>query len=221
MKWNDQIGNTINGLKILDVKRENKRTLVKTICPHCGAEFWLRTERVKTQKSCGCLTKTTQFRSKDLRGQKFGRLSVVKETEKRDKDNRAVIWLCRCECGNMCEVASTDLRQGMVRSCGCLKKEWQHKHGKEIGEATKEKCIEGTNVRNLTSKLPKNNTSGIKGVTWDKAKNKWHAQIGFKGKNYHLGRYANKEDAIYARKEAEDHLFGEFLKWYYKERKDK
>lgn len=60
----------------------------------------------------------------------------------------------------------------------------------------------------------KNNTSGIRGVSWDSHKQKWVAQIGFKGKNYHLGRYAKKEDAAKARKEAEENLFGNFLEYY-------
>ena len=37
------------------------------------------------------------------------------------------------------------------------------------------------------------------------------AQIQFKGKNYFLGRYDNKEDAREAREKAEKELFGKFL----------
>lgn len=63
-------------------------------------------------------------------------------------------------------------------------------------------------------KLPKSNTSGYKGVSWDKNRKKWIAKIVFKGKDYYLGRYLQIEDAIKSRKEAEEHIFGEFLKWY-------
>ena len=65
-------------------------------------------------------------------------------------------------------------------------------------------------------KMLKNNTSGIRGVSWDSHKQKWLAQIRFKGKNYHLGRYVKKEDAAKARKEAEENLFGNFLEYYQK-----
>lgn len=44
------------------------------------------------------------------------------------------------------------------------------------------------------------NTSGCIGVTWDKERQKWLAF--FKGK--YLGRYINFEDAVYARKQAEE-----------------
>lgn len=46
----------------------------------------------------------------------------------------------------------------------------------------------------------KNNTSGVRGITYDRTAQKWQAQIVFKGKTYKLGRYIDKEDAIKARK---------------------
>ena len=60
----------------------------------------------------------------------------------------------------------------------------------------------------------RNNTSGVRGVSWDKNRRKWAATIVFKGKTYHLGRYYNIEDAAAVRKEAENALFGDFLKWF-------
>lgn len=60
----------------------------------------------------------------------------------------------------------------------------------------------------------RNNTSGVRGVSWDKNRRKWAATIVFKGKTYHLGRYNNIEDAAAVRKEAENALFGDFLKWF-------
>ena len=58
---------------------------------------------------------------KDLTGQKFGRLTALKPTEKRR--NNCVVWLCKCECGNYCEKKGSDLVRGSTRSCGCLLKE--------------------------------------------------------------------------------------------------
>ena len=57
------------------------------------------------------------------------------------------------------------------------------------------------NARNI--KIPKNNTSGTIGVTWNKAKNKWQAQIKVNQKNINLGSFTNINDAIAARKVAE------------------
>ena len=63
---------------------------------------------------------------------------------------------------------------------------------------------------NMNKSILSSNTSGVTGVTFDKNKNKWMAQIGYKGKNIYLGRYTNFEDAVNARKEAEEKYFGEY-----------
>lgn len=47
------------------------------------------------------------------------------------------------------------------------------------------------------------NTSGHKGVTWDKERNKWAAKIKVNGKTINLGRFADIGEAVSARKQAE------------------
>ena len=56
----------------------------------------------------------------------------------------------------------------------------------------------------INSKVPKNNKSGYKGVSWRKDSNKWRAQITIQGKIICLGTYERIEDAIEARRIAED-----------------
>jgi len=55
---------------------------------------------------------------KDLTGQRFGKLIAIKPTDKR-KD-KCVIWLCKCDCGNLYETKSNALIFGR-KSCGCLR----------------------------------------------------------------------------------------------------
>ena len=67
-----------------------------------------------------------------------------------------------------------------------------------------------TNSENqMNRKLAKNNTSGITGVTWSKRDKRWIARIKIKNKSICCGYYKNIEDAIKARKEAEEKYFGE------------
>lgn len=40
-----------------------------------------------------------------------------------------------------------------------------------------------------------NNTSGFKGVSWDKSRNKWESYINYNRKKIHLGRFDNKKEA--------------------------
>ena len=64
------------------------------------------------------------------------------------------------------------------------------------------------NARNGSKR--RTNTSGFIGVTWNKNRQKWVAQITVDYKNIGLGYFANKEDAIRARLNAEAKYFGEF-----------
>lgn len=61
-------------------------------------------------------------------------------------------------------------------------------------------------------KTPKNNTSGYKGVTWDKEKQKWRAKITYDGKMLHLGLFIDIMDAARAYNEAAIKYFGEFAR---------
>ena len=60
------------------------------------------------------------------------------------------------------------------------------------------------------TKLRSDNTSGVIGVHWEKARKKWRATIMLNGKKKHLGLFTNKEDAIKARKEGSIKYFGDF-----------
>ena len=61
---------------------------------------------------------------------------------------------------------------------------------------------------NINRSIQSNNTSGFIGVYFDKHCNKWIAQIKKNRKNIHLGVFQNKEEAIYARLQAELKYFG-------------
>lgn len=63
---------------------------------------------------------------KDLVGATFGRLTVAARAANRGKK---VVWLCRCECGNVVSVMGTSLCSGRSRSCGCLHREAITIHG--------------------------------------------------------------------------------------------
>jgi hypothetical protein len=54
------------------------------------------------------------------------------------------------------------------------------------------------------------NTSGYKGVTFDKSCGKWRSQIQKDGKRFRLGRFKSLEDAAAAYDQAAAEMFGEF-----------
>ncbi len=78
--------------------------------------------------SCGCfaLEKLREDHLLNLVGQKFGRLTVIKQVDdfiSPTNKKRRSRWQCRCDCGNIVEVNGTDLMSGNTLSCGCYKRD--------------------------------------------------------------------------------------------------
>ena len=201
---------------------------------------------------------------RDLTGEKFERLMVIK-SEGKDKLNN-ILWLCLCDCGKEKIVTSSNLRRGMVKSCGCLQSDCgkeksnnlthnRDKHNtyelfKDYGvgyfhntnnmflfdiedyDKIKEICwhengngyachkskknlfvhrivinakeneivdhinrnrldnrksnlrIVSSSENIVNSKLRRDNTSGIKGVSWNKRYQRWSTSIQFEKKTY-------------------------------------
>lgn len=154
----------------------------------------------RATQSCGCLRSeaVSESNTKDLTGRVFGQLKAVRLTDRRANSGKR-IWECECGCGKTTFVISSSLVEGHTRSCGHLDSD-----GQELG----------TKVGMLDMKLYSNSTSGHKGVTWRKDKFKWQAQIGFQRKIIHLGYFSDIQDAIDARKEAEEFYFKPVLEHF-------
>lgn len=58
---------------------------------------------------------------RNLVGQRFGRLVVIERNG--SGPHGRVMWLCRCDCGNLPSVQALYLCNGQTNSCGCLKKQ--------------------------------------------------------------------------------------------------
>lgn len=169
----------------------------------CGTEKIMPTANVKwgRVRSCGCLRRIhiAKAITKDLADQRFGRLTAIRPTEKRDASG-SIIWECQCDCGNTIYYSTNTLNVGKTQSCGCLQKE---KRKESI--SYRRDFVEDTSVsRLIVAKKPRSdNTSGCPGVSYDKKNGRWTARIAFQKKQYYLGSYINRIDAINARKSAE------------------
>lgn len=70
------------------------------------------------------------------------------------------------------------------------------------------KFEKGTNIRIISSKkLPKNNKSGVKGVYFDSSRGQWIASLTLKRKVVFRERFRKFDDAVKARKKAEEKYF--------------
>lgn len=67
-------------------------------------------------QSCGCLIREVQ--GNDIANQRFGKLVALYPCD--HKRAASIVWHCKCDCGNECDVESYSLRKGVTQSCGCI-----------------------------------------------------------------------------------------------------
>ena len=117
-------------------KRFGRLTVLKEAGKNCGHITWLCRcdcgNEIKVKgihlksghtTSCNCRQKEVikDLRFEDLVGKKYGRLTVIENLGL--NKHRQYEWLCQCECGNYKIVITSHLKNGIVKSCGCLVKE--------------------------------------------------------------------------------------------------
>lgn len=86
-------------------------------------------------------------KAKDLRGQKFGKLTVLYRTKPPETKNKSAYWHCRCECGNELNIRADSLIKNTTTSCGCLKGHSSYKKIKIGDRFGKLEVIEITSKR--------------------------------------------------------------------------
>ena len=78
----------------------------------------------------------------DLTNQRFGKLIALYKTKERKRGR--VIWHCKCDCGNYCDVSAAYLLSGTTKSCGCL--------GLSYGEYNINEILTINNINFITQK---------------------------------------------------------------------
>lgn len=184
-----------------------------------GNIFYTTIERIKNNEIANLKDNkerrnNLKYNKKDLKGKRFGRLTVIEETDKR-KDNGSVVWKCKCDCGNIIEVSSKRLINNINLSCGCYQKERQNYSMNKLHE---KQLKQNTNIDLIRKKEANSNnkTSGVRGVHYCESKKRWIATLNFQKKLVLNKSFKEKEEAIKARKEAEEKYFKPMLEKYKK-----
>lgn len=155
-------------------------------------------------KSCGC------GRKKDITGMRFGHLTAIERSEQyivRNKYGKRYLWKCNCDCGNIVYRLPEKLRDDIDSACDdCLSKLKVASMVENAG------FVEGTQLAKIVSIKPTAaNTSGVRGVIWNKRTQKWRAMLVFQRTSHYLGEYREFNDAVNARKAAEEKYYLPFL----------
>lgn len=122
------IGLQFNKLTIIErIEEKGKETQYKCKCA-CGKEIITTKNGLLSghYQSCGCYKKErmsiigkNNSNPKDITGQKFGKLTALEPTEKRQ--GRSIIWKCQCECGAIHYASVSNLQNGDVNRCNNCK----------------------------------------------------------------------------------------------------
>lgn len=114
--------NKLTCIKYVGRKGKKSRHTYWLFKCECGKEKIINGQHVKSGRirSCGCLQKEVGKNLLiDITGQKFGRLTAIKPSERYNTGSK--YWICKCDCGNPkpIVVRSVNLRRGNSKSCGC------------------------------------------------------------------------------------------------------
>ena len=87
-----------------------------------------------------------------------------------------------------------------------------HKNGNKLDNRIANLRICSQKENQANSKKGKNNTSGFKGVSWDKSRKKWRAYLTKNYKQQFIGRFDDKKEAAKAYNNRARKEFGNFCK---------
>lgn len=132
-KYESLVGRVFGKLTVLkesidengNIKKYHRSVIWMCRC-ECGNIIYVNSNTLKTgdSKSCG------KCNYENLTGRVFGKLTVLKEFTDGNgnivKNNKNIVWCCRCECGNIRNVAARYLKSGSTKACEKCNYESKH-----------------------------------------------------------------------------------------------
>ena len=190
----DLTGNKYGRLTVLGddgTRTKSGKVLWHCLC-ECGNTTYVRADHLKNGSvgSCGCLNEEKKHeRFKNLTNTETDNFKVI---DRAYSKNQRVYWNCVCKhCGNHIELQSNQIERHS--SCGCKQ-----------NRSTKERMAEISDPESLkTNKPTAKNTTGVRGVYYNKRKKRYVAYINVDRKSKYLGSSVYLEEAAKIRREAE------------------
>ena len=126
MKFIDLTNQKFGKLTAISInKRTNGKIYWNCKCD-CGNEVIVEGRRLRDLRkiNCGkCVERPKPSNYKDLTGERFGMLTVLKQIPKPEHlKKQGVYWLCKCDCGKEHIVLTCNLTSGHTQNCGCIRR---------------------------------------------------------------------------------------------------
>jgi hypothetical protein len=119
-RWREVEGLRFGNLTVLKDLTLTDRVRKLLVRCDCGEEFITNKSSVTGGSSTSCGTGMCHANTKDITGQRFGYLLVLRFSRGKSKKNYGTFWECRCDCGKVKDVTYQALIQQEIKSCGCM-----------------------------------------------------------------------------------------------------
>lgn len=213
-------------LTIKDVIHKDGIIYYDCLCDCGNRKIIRKSDILKGTKSCGCWAKirASKLNKKYNKWQFIDSVAVGKTNnedieftiDKEDYDKcKDICWYADYDSHiNNYYIRGTKNKRNFSLSHFVLSKDSSyiidHKNHNTTDNRKRNLRIVTSSNNSMNHVKRKDNTSGVTGVRWHKATDKWQSDIYVNGKNIYLGVFSDKNKAIAARKEAEKKYFGEY-----------
>ena len=169
------------------------------ICPYCNIAFKTLHQDIKTghTKSCGCHKENTT-KTHDLSNNKFyqtwkGMMNRVYNKQHRSYKNYGARGITVCQDWHDIATFIKWAEENYVEGTTLDRRDNSNGYSPENCRWA------NATTQNLNKRIQTNNTSGYRGISWSKQKNKWKADISIHKKTKTIGLYATALEAAEAR----------------------
>ena len=117
--------------KEIELSGKRKRTYWVCKC-ECGNITTVETSKLTSNhtQSCGCIhSEVTRSKfDEDYTGVKWNELTVLERDFKKENstDRQVRYWKCKCSCGNIISIPTTEVKAKRQISCGCVKSKGEY-----------------------------------------------------------------------------------------------
>ena len=202
----DLIGQRFGMYTVIGVAESTPSGRRRWLCRcDCGTERIVLGANLRNghSTSCGCR------RLRNLAGERVGHLTVVERSDRYASrgERKVQLWKCLCDCGNVTYKATDTLTNPEQSMCSECAQRYAAACAREGAG-----YVEGTQLSRIQKPAQESaNGTGIRGVYYEAKTHKYRARLKFRGQMYNLGSYPTLEEAVQARRVAEEDIYGNFL----------
>lgn len=127
----DLTGQKFDYWTVLERAKNTKEGRAQWLCKcKCGQQKIVSGKVLRNghSTSCGCRKREviSKLKTQDLSNQKFGKLTALSIDDSKKIEfgwnYSSHIWKCQCECGKIIYVPTNCLKNGGIKSCGCIRR---------------------------------------------------------------------------------------------------